>query len=292
MRRVGSGRHYICSVCGKPGHNKRSCGNTPRIVVAPPALNRVEVQEETSTGSAMSWDSMAEGIPEYATTDEGTNSSSPENDSSESPGEETLNVNELETWWMLSGEGRRGKHAQRGLDYELWSDRDTESLSSIVSTLPDNEETYETVKLFMKSFGSVAKNNLARYEGTPPHILAVLAEDQSVKTRQAVAAWQNNLTHKIMSILAHDTNGTVRRALADNPVIPADILETLHGTRFLSDDKSKRVESDAEYIEKILPGTRTVPPTCSSTILIRVAYMSFQVLSPTRTSHRQSWKKF
>lgn len=260
----------MCSVCGQAGHNRRSCGKVPgggSRLRPVPGSSPVGESRRADGGSARA-------VSDVEVAWERVGGSFTASDAGGEEGEESLSVDDLETWWMLSGDGKRGK--QKSYGEQWWKEEDTKKLFTTIGMLPDNEETSTTVKRFLKKFGADAKYGLASYDGTPEHIVAVLAEDVSVTTRAAVAAREDNLPVRVMWALARDRHDKVREALSGNPTVPAEILSHLYEHRFEMLGKAK---NRPEYVEGNIAENPNCPPELVQSFLAdRRAYVLARVM--------------
>lgn len=240
---------YVCSVCGRAGHNRRSCGKALSVgSVRVPVVGAGDAVGAGSCGEVSdisgAWERVnASGpgseVPVLDVERETVASDGRMADRGNAEtGGETFGVEDLETWWALSTSGKRGKRATGSMiGQEEWTDTDTERFCAIVSSLPDNRETFLVLKKFFRRFGVEAKNKLAVHDRTPEHIVAVLSEDQSVEVRSSVALREVGLPQRIMLHLARDPSFAVREELAGNPTVPGSVVKVLFDGR---DDVSGR----------------------------------------------------
>jgi hypothetical protein len=106
-----------------------------------------------------------------------------------------MSEKELETWWALVSEGKKGKK-QKGLTWaekykNLWRSSDTAQLIQFFDSVGYLEEHKQIAKKFLQSFGADIRKKLARDADTPAWVFDLLLEDSSPSVRYAASREKN-----------------------------------------------------------------------------------------------------
>ena len=227
---------YVCSVCGKLGHNKRTCGKTvptrPQHPHRPPQPEPAGVDEAGTLADAIR---ILGGDPPTVPTP--TPETVPEEPltATQEPVVETMTAEDIETWWMLTS-GKTGKrHIEVNRVYGVphkvavvnWGKEDTTKLLGMLDIAVEQGTSARALKKFLNFFGVAAKKSLAEDERTKPAVLLILAKDPSVSVKKTLAE-RKKLPSSIMTILASAQNYETRLALAYHRDAEEEVLTKMY----------------------------------------------------------------
>ena len=239
-----SNKQYVCSVCGKLGHNKRTCGKTaPTRPVhphrtPPPQAEPAGVDEAGTLADAIR---ILGGDPQTVEPSAVLPNPTPVTVAEEPPTAtqepvvETMTAEDIETWWMLTS-GKTGKrHIEKKKVYGFtrkvtvvnWDKEDTTKLLGMLDIAVEQGTSARALKKFLNFFGAAAKKNLANDKRTKPAVLLVLAKDSSTNVKK-ILAQRNNLPENIVNVLASDNEYDVRLAVATRDDLSPATIETIY----------------------------------------------------------------
>ena len=238
---------YVCGVCKKEGHNKRTCKSGknvhPNVSISEQRTSPRPSKDTTITKSNLigRWDDYIQKVTTEPVHKNGAESEDNSVDTQVADGGYSLG--ELETYWILkNGEDGKRKivHYQgqySGYSYRApaeWGDKETEELFKFVNEVYKEAPSTQTAvwAKFFKNFGAEAKHALlrrykyptgyAREKGSPLNstplplpFFAVFAKDPSKAVREVLAK-AHGLPFPVAKILAEDKNYDVRVELALN----------------------------------------------------------------------------
>lgn len=204
-----------CSLCGQPGHNRRTCGhNTPKGTPPLPALPKPTQTPRTLARSASPTLSGVIGkVPQ------------PE------PTVDETSLQELQTLWALSN-GRTGKQEAppagwvRSGTVVQWDNTDTDQLVTTTSLATSVTPT-RTLTRFLRTFGTEARIRLAEHPDTSDLTLATLATDASPAVKTALLR-RRTLPPAALEGLSEDKNLDIRKSVAKRHDTPAPIITRMY----------------------------------------------------------------
>ena len=166
--------NYQCSQCGQKGHNKRTCGQQPPLVVvkkahkASPAASPSHFpQQLTPRNIVNNWDDYLTKSEKEDTGVQGDGFDAPQPVNGE-----PYSLEDLETLWMLKNgaDGKLGKGKSISGDNKIWTEESNRNLVEFVATVeaaPPGVPTATWYKFF-KNFGATAKQDfVAAHEAAP-----------------------------------------------------------------------------------------------------------------------------
>ena len=239
-------KQYVCSVCGKLGHNKRTCGKT--VPTRPPVHPHRPPQPELDTGAGVGEaGTLADAIrilggdPQTVEPSAVLSNPTPVTvveeplTATQEPVVETMTAEDIEAWWMLTS-GKTGKREIEEKDFHgwkyrqavsNWTETDTDNLSAMLNVAVEQGTSARALKKFLNFFGAAAKKSLAKDERTKTAVLLILAKDSSVSVRKMLAE-RDTLPLPIMTVLSSDQNYETRLALAKRTDVEKTVLTKMH----------------------------------------------------------------
>ena len=222
-----------CGLCGRRGHNRRTCGKTPTPKFPLKTQPAKTIPEPKTTAKVVNNAfSQLHNNHTPDTTHHG-GQKVVENDSSSSG----YTAEDLETLWCLK-DGNFGKERPGKSRRKIWSEESAHALNEMVETLEKGEsgiEVKEWVKFF-KNFGAEAKATLlmktakAPYIKAPIHMDIVDIADETLHphTKNSNPHPLHHVLHiKIFEALSKDASSTVRSNLASKEGLPDHVKNIL-----------------------------------------------------------------
>ena len=196
-----------CSRCGKPGHNRRTCGKTVvGNIPKPVKLSRTVNRSSRRTALDAVWEKIA---PHTQPADP-------------NPGTDPLNAESLSTWWRLSHRpGHDGK-------YGVWDVEDTKLLMGIIRQAGrESGFTPKEAQKFLLTFNTKVRRKICAKPDLPYVFLAAAMKDPAPTVRETVAGQPHTPT-AALDIMGCDRHHNVVAAVACNPLTPASTLDTIY----------------------------------------------------------------